>query len=153
MPLPRPTQACTAASLRFSFGYAGAAAGNWYSLIIVTNVSKASCSLLGVPTVSYLDATGHRVGAAAVPEPGAGAARLVTLQPGQRAAATLHQASPYNFPPADCGAVHTAGYAVALPNGSTVDVRGAGTACSHAKSTTFWVMPFTKDFHQVNANP
>lgn len=93
------------------------------------------------------------MGAQAVAEPGAVAAQLVILRPGERAAATLHQASPYNFAPGDCGIVRTAGYAVALPKGRTVDVPAAGATCSRAKSPTFWVEPFTKAFQQINPNP
>jgi hypothetical protein len=152
VPMTPPTPACRAASLRYSIGSGGAAAGNFYSLLIATNISGATCELMGAPSVVYLDQHGRRVGAPAALEANS-PAKLLDLKPGERAAATLHQADPYNFPAAQCDAVATAGYAVTLPGDRTVTVPSVGSACAKTQVKSFWVMPFTKDFQVVGANP
>ncbi|MCC3273633.1 DUF4232 domain-containing protein [Arthrobacter zhangbolii] len=69
----------------------GATGGGVYRALVLTNTSADdSCTLAGYPGVSYLDAAGTQVGAAAARTEGTQAVP-VTLAPGQSAAAELQE--------------------------------------------------------------
>ncbi len=68
------------------------AAGSTYENLVLTNIGTTSCAVRGFPGVSYLDAAGRQVGAAAVRSGPAGS--TVRLAPGALATATLRTVHP-----------------------------------------------------------
>jgi hypothetical protein len=65
-----------------------AGAGNIVYTLKVTNSSQAACTVSGIPSIAYLDATGAALKSSIYPN-GAGTAALVTLQPGASASADV----------------------------------------------------------------
>ncbi|MFD0206536.1 MULTISPECIES: DUF4232 domain-containing protein [Saccharothrix] len=57
---------CRSADLTIGFGREGGAAGTMYREVVFTNRGLHACVLRGFPGVSYVDANGNQVGAAAV---------------------------------------------------------------------------------------
>jgi hypothetical protein len=66
-------------------------AGQYYSTLVFTNVSKTTCTLTGYPGVSYVGAGGVQSGNAAVRT--GGSIATVTLRPGGTASATIHDSN------------------------------------------------------------
>ena len=117
---------CVAARLQISLGESGAAAGNRYQTVLITNNGSAECTLKGFPGVSLLDASGARIGQPATRE--AGDATKVSL------AATGGQASFFIHTTADLGGIGcqppSATIAVIAPNDTeTISVDGEITVC------------------------
>ena len=81
---PPSGAACTTANLALSLSSHGAAAGTAYRTITFKNTSTRACTLTGYPGVSFLDAKGQQIGAAAGRTPGT--TSPVTLAPGGSAA-------------------------------------------------------------------
>ena len=80
----------------------GGAAGSVYRSLVLTNVSAAACTTsAGYPGVSYLNAAGDQLGAAAVRSDGSAAGSAFVLQPGQSASAELKETRAENYG-ADC---------------------------------------------------
>ncbi|WP_239308796.1 DUF4232 domain-containing protein [Frankia sp. Cj3] len=82
-----PGDGCLTANLRVSAVNLDSSAGHSYKQIILTNAGAASCVLGGFPGVSYVDAGGRQLGAAADRTGGPGTA--IMLLPGQHAASLL----------------------------------------------------------------
>lgn len=82
---------------------------------MLTNASDRECTVQGFPGVSFVDASGTQIGAAA--DRDGSAAALVTLAPGASAAATLRQVNAQNYG-ADCELTPSAGLRV-YPPGAT----------------------------------
>ncbi|MET4060385.1 hypothetical protein ABIB35_001930 [Arthrobacter sp. UYP6] len=77
----------------------GGAAGSVYRTLVLTNVSSDACTLAaGFPGVSYIDASGEQIGAAAV-RSGAGpaAGESFVLESGQSVAAELKETRAENY--------------------------------------------------------
>lgn len=70
--------------LRFTLGAQGAAAGTLYQTLVFTNTGTTSCSVLGYPGVSFLDADGNQLGKPAS-RVTAEKPHRVTLSPGETA--------------------------------------------------------------------
>ncbi|WP_083867033.1 DUF4232 domain-containing protein [Frankia sp. ACN10a] len=83
---------CPTARLAVRSADGEGAAGSTYEHLVLTNTGTTSCVLRGFPGVSYLDAAGRQVGAAAVRSGPAGQA--VRLAPGASASATLRTVHP-----------------------------------------------------------
>lgn len=80
----------------------GGAAGSVYRSLVLTNISAAACTTsAGYPGVSYLNAAGDQLGAAAVRSDGSAAGSAFVLQPGQSASAELKETRAENYG-ADC---------------------------------------------------
>lgn len=88
--------ACTGDQLEFALGPADAAAGHRYSSLVATNVSSASCSLVGSPGIGVrgewgntflLDASHRNIDPNSTPS--SGDVVVVTLGAGESAAADL----------------------------------------------------------------
>lgn len=93
----------------------GGAAGSVYRTLVLTNASDRECTVEGYPGVSFVDATGNQVGAAA--DRDGSASTRVTLAPGTSAAATLQQTNAQNYGD-DCRLTPAAGLRV-YPPGDT----------------------------------
>lgn len=92
----------------------GATAGSVYRGLEVTNTSGDPCVLAGYPGVSYVDADGNQIGAAATrntSEP----AVSIDLQPGESAMATLKQTKASNYGD-QCEQVEASGLRVYPPS-------------------------------------
>ncbi|MGM0931355.1 MAG: DUF4232 domain-containing protein [Actinomycetota bacterium] len=92
----------------------GGAAGSVYRTLVLTNTGDKSCTLAGYPGVSYVDAKGKQVGAAADRDPDAKTVTL-TVAPGGTAAAQLRQTNAQNYGE-ECGLTDVAGVKVYPPN-------------------------------------
>ncbi|MFJ6002966.1 DUF4232 domain-containing protein [Arthrobacter sp. NPDC092385] len=108
---------CTAGQLTGAVAdqLGGGAAGSVYRSLVLTNASDRECTVQGFPGVSFVDASGTQIGAAA--DRDGSAAALVTLAPGASATATLRQVNAQNYG-ADCELTPSAGLRV-YPPGST----------------------------------
>jgi hypothetical protein len=93
---------CQPAALKPSLGPGQGAAGTFYRVIVLTNVSASPCTLYGYPGVSFVTGQGGSViGAPAsrnplIPD------TLITLQPGQAASALTGIADTGALPAAAC---------------------------------------------------
>lgn len=107
----------------------GATAGSVYRGLEVTNTSGDPCVLAGYPGVSYVDAAGNQIGAAATrntTEP----AVSIDLQPGQSAMATLKQTKASNYGD-QCEQVEASGLRVYPPSAyDSLIVEQHITACA-----------------------
>ena len=114
---PAASGPCTAAQLTGAVAdqLGGGAAGSVYRSLVLTNASDRECTVQGFPGVSFVDASGTQIGAAA--DRDGSAAALVTLAPGASAAATLRQVNAQNYG-ADCELTPSAGLRV-YPPGAT----------------------------------
>jgi hypothetical protein len=114
---PAASGPCTAAQLTGAVAdqLGGGAAGSVYRSLVLTNASDRECTVQGFPGVSFVDASGTQIGAAA--DRDGSAAALVTLAPGASAAATLRQVNAQNYG-ADCELIPSAGLRV-YPPGAT----------------------------------
>ena len=76
----------------------GGAAGSVYRSLVLTNMSAAACTAApGFPGVSYIDAAGEQIGAAAVRSDGAAAGDALVLEPGQSAVSELRETRAENY--------------------------------------------------------
>lgn len=75
---------------------AGAAAGTHFVALVVTNTGDEPCIIQGYPGVSLLDSSGKQIGPAAERNP-AFPSTPVTLQPGEKANATIGLPAWQNF--------------------------------------------------------
>ncbi|TQM81397.1 uncharacterized protein DUF4232 [Saccharothrix saharensis] len=91
---------CGSVDLDIAFGRAGGAAGTTYREVVLTNRGLRTCVLRGFPGVSYVDANGDRVGAAAVRVGERGAP--LTLPHGAAATSDVGFAQVDNFDPDAC---------------------------------------------------
>jgi Protein of unknown function (DUF4232) len=83
------TARCSAATLSGEITASDAGAGNRYAKLVVTNTSKAPCTLYGYGGLQLIDAAGRSAPTNLSRRPDPGPA-LVTLQPGQQAFKNLH---------------------------------------------------------------
>ncbi|MBP3044750.1 DUF4232 domain-containing protein [Arthrobacter jiangjiafuii] len=144
-PVPDSPVACSAALLSGSAEdtAGGGAAGSVYRTLVLTNVSAAPCTAApGYPGVSYLDAAGQQIGAAATRSTdGPAAGGSLVLEPGQSAVAELRETRAQNYgdscqaqpatqllvyPPEDLESVAIAHEALACAN-SDVELLSVGT--------------------------
>jgi hypothetical protein len=101
-PAPAGPGTCEPAALKASLGPGQGAAGTFYRIIVLTNVSPSACTLYGYPGVSFVTGRGGSViGAPAsrnplVPD------TLITLQPGQAASALTGIVDTGALPAAAC---------------------------------------------------
>lgn len=91
---------CRSVDLGIAFGRVEGAAGTVYREVVFTNRGLRTCVLRGFPGVSYVDADGNRVGAAAVRVGERGP--LLTLPHGAAAISDVGFAQVDNFDPDTC---------------------------------------------------
>ncbi|NUT92221.1 MAG: DUF4232 domain-containing protein [Saccharothrix sp.] len=94
------TPTCTSVDLNIAFGRTEGTAGTTYREVVLTNRGIATCVLRGFPGVSFVDASGNRVGTAAVRRGERGA--LLTLSHGASATSDVGFVNIANFDPAVC---------------------------------------------------
>jgi hypothetical protein len=118
-PAATATKSCAASGLVVWAGEepGGGAAGSVFYRIELTNLSTATCTIKGFPKVNAVSLKGARIGAFATHESGK-KPKLVTLAPGQTAAATLRIVDALNFPADKCKATTAAGLRVTIPGGT-----------------------------------
>ncbi|MDK1328704.1 DUF4232 domain-containing protein [Arthrobacter sp. zg-Y1143] len=106
----------------------GASAGGVARALVLTNASGGgACTMMGYPGVSYLDAAGQQVGAAAGRLDDV-AATPVTLEPGQSAAAELRETVAQKY--GECQVQDTASLLVYPPEDTTsLTVAYPSTGC------------------------
>ena len=114
--------ACSASQLQISAGSAQGAAGNLAFAITFRNASLRVCSLYGYPGVSWVTASGARIGSPAnqIHDP-ASPASTVNLRPGLSAYAEVVVPTSANQQLAGCRSIQAAGIRV-FPPGSTSSV-------------------------------
>lgn len=106
---------CISADLRAGYHDLGAAAGNHYGQIRLTNVSGHSCVVKGYGGLSYVGhGDGTRVGAPADRE--SVRRPRVVLAPGERVAARIDEVQALNYPQARCHPTHVDGFRVYVPD-------------------------------------
>ncbi|MDN4609306.1 DUF4232 domain-containing protein [Arthrobacter burdickii] len=93
----------------------GGAAGSVYRTLVLTNASDQECVVDGYPGVSFVDASGTQIGAAA--ERDGAAAVPVALAPGGSVTTTLRQTNAQNYG-TDCGITPATGLRI-YPPGAT----------------------------------
>lgn len=107
------TAACNYSAIHIAAEVSNGAAGSRYITLTYTNTGAAPCSLVGWPSVSYVDGSGQPIGAPAAP-----AAEWTSsgeiVAPGSSAQATLREARANLYGDA-CQAVTAAGYRVGIP--------------------------------------
>jgi hypothetical protein len=115
-PADQPTGTdCKAADLTLAVGDGDAAAGTVYRPLRFTNSGSRVCTIQGFPGVSYVAGTdGHQVGPAAFRDGTKGA--VVTLQPGQVAAATVGFVNVRNYDAGACQPTQVLGIRVYPPH-------------------------------------
>jgi len=115
-PADRPTGTdCTAADLTLALGDGEGAAGTVYRPLRFTNSGSRVCTIQGFPGVSYVAGSdGHQVGPAAFRVGTKGA--VVTLRPGQVAAATVGFVNVGNYDEAACQPTQVLGIRVYPPH-------------------------------------
>lgn len=125
---------CATATLAVSTSSHGAAAGTAYRVVSFKNTSAGTCTLTGYPGVSFLDAKGQQIGAAAGRTPGT--TSPVRLAPGESAAALIayHDVYVSTFP--GCQPATAAAIRVFPPN-ETVSVNLPATiqVCANPAAT------------------
>jgi hypothetical protein len=93
---------CLASNLKGSLGTSQGAAGTFYTDVVLTNTSAASCTLYGYPGVSFVTAPGgSEVGAAATRDP-ISPPTLVTLTPGGQANILIALTDVGVYSPSEC---------------------------------------------------
>jgi hypothetical protein len=93
---------CQSSQLSLSLGQPGGAAGSTYTPIVFTNTGSTTCELRGYPGVSFVDASGARLGKPSKRD--AGRIKTVKLASGHGANALLREPEPGNYPTAACQA-------------------------------------------------
>jgi hypothetical protein len=93
---------CLSSQLSLSLGQAGGAAGSTYTPLVFTNTGSTTCQLRGYPGVSFVDASGARLGKPSKQD--AGRVKTVKLSSGHGANALLREPETGNYPPAACQA-------------------------------------------------
>ena len=83
---------CHTAQLSGFIGGQNAGAGNIYTALVLRNVGRAACTLMGYPGVSLVDRLGRQIGRSARWD--AGVVRMVVLRPGGAASTTVHTLNP-----------------------------------------------------------
>ncbi|MFI9275636.1 DUF4232 domain-containing protein [Kitasatospora sp. NPDC052896] len=109
------TRACTSSQLSAVLANPGVGAGQYYATLVFTNTSAANCTLTGYPGVSYVATNGVQSGNAAVRDTGTVA--TVTLRPGGRASAVLHDSNGVGgYDPTQCQLAPAQGLRIYPPN-------------------------------------
>ena len=112
---------CPTTSLRVKLGASQGTAGSFYTTIVFTNTSNATCTLYGYPGVSLTTGRpGTQIGKAAKENP-ATPRQLVTLHPQKSANALLRIVDAGNYPASMCGPKNSA-YLQVYPPNQTVQV-------------------------------
>lgn len=111
--------------------------GSVHRAIVLTNASTAPCTTAGFPGVSAVTAEGNQIGLPA--DRDNSSLTVLTLAPGDSAAATLKQGSGQNHG-ADCGTTPVAGLRV-YPPGATdyLVLEQHGESCSATSITLMTV--------------
>ena len=116
-------------------GFAQGTAGATYQSVVFTNTGGAPCTLRGYPGVSFVDASGARIGKPSSQAPGK--VKTVTLAPSGQASATLKQPDSGAFPRSSCHQktanrlkVYPPGQKVALFANDTAQVCSTGAGRS-----------------------
>jgi hypothetical protein len=107
---------CRAGATRISFGSTGLDASHVNAYLVLTNATRASCTLAGAPRVRFISRRGAPLGNPS--RPSAPSAAPVTLAAGDAAHALLRTSIPGVWPPATCRPTMAWGVLVAAP-GST----------------------------------
>ena len=109
------SDACTSSELSVAQTNPSVGAGQYYSTLVFTNTSSASCTLYGYPGVSYVAANGVQSGNPA--QRAAGTVSLVTLKPGGTAQTTLHDSNGgTGYTPQQCDLTPVQGLRIYPPN-------------------------------------
>ncbi len=132
---------CKAGQLTGRATATGAAAGNRYVTVVLTNTADSPCTLQGYPGVSLADASGTRIGQPAQREAGATPGRVTLAASTGKASFLVHTTADVNgtgcqppsttinvIPPNDTGTVHVAGAVTVCGDGFWVTPVVAGTA-------------------------
>ncbi|MGT2427442.1 DUF4232 domain-containing protein [Amnibacterium kyonggiense] len=120
------------------------AAGSVVVQLVLRNTGTAACTLQGWPGVSFIDGSGHQVGAAAALDRSS-VHQTVTLARGGQVQAALKIAQAIDFPKSACAPVTVRRLRV-YPPGSTQAIQidtSATTACSKRSAAQLTVQAFT----------
>lgn len=138
---------CSAADLVGSVedNIGGGAAGSVYRSLVLTNVSAEPCAAAsGYPGVSYVDAAGQQLGAAAVRSGGPVAGEPLLLEPNQSVVAELRETRAENYG-ADCVSEPAAQLVVFPPeNLESLSIDHAVLACANPNVELLSVGPVQK---------
>lgn len=135
---------CRTGQLDASLQAGDSAAGSSYYTLVLTNTADGPCRIGGFSGVSFVGhGDGTQVGAAAARQQG-DRADTFELQPGDKAAATLQEASADNYSSAKCRPTPTDGLRIYPPDESTalfVKQDGA-VGCANEKVQLLFVGPY-----------
>lgn len=132
---------CRAGQLTGSATDSGAAAGNRYLTVVLTNSADSACTLQGYPGVSLANAGGTQIGQPAQREANATSGPVTLAAKTGKASFLVHTTADVNgtgcqppsttinvIPPNDTGTVHVAGEVTVCGDGFWVTPMVAGTA-------------------------
>jgi Protein of unknown function (DUF4232) len=121
---------CLTRQLSASLKDSDGTAGTIYYKLTLKNTSKHTCEVGGFAGVSYRNAKGKEVGAAAARVGSAHGS--VTLAPGHSAKAQFGEVDPYDWPASTCQIAKTTGLRVYPPNQRAwLVIKQKGEACSN----------------------
>lgn len=123
----------------------GGAAGSVYRTLVLTNISAAPCTTAaGYPGVSYINAAGDPLGAAAVRSGGPVVGEPLLLEPNQSVVAELRETRAENYG-ADCVAETSANLVVYPPdNFESLNIPHEMLACANPNVELLSVGPVEK---------
>jgi hypothetical protein len=122
---PVSSTSCQSSHLSVTIGFAQGTAGATYQSVVFTNTGGAPCTLRAYPGVSFVDASGARIGKPSSQAPGK--VKTVTLAPSGQASATLKLPDSGAFPRSSCHQ-KTANRLKVYPPGQTVALFANDTA-------------------------
>ncbi|HEX7739539.1 MAG TPA: DUF4232 domain-containing protein [Marmoricola sp.] len=136
-------QACSTAALNGSMSALSGAAGSMYFKVLLRNTGSATCTIDGFGGLSFVDADGHQIGAAAVRDTTAGRATVVTLDPGDSAASQVQLGEAANYPKASCAPTQSVALKVYPPNQTqSLQIPYKADACSSTAVKLLQVQPY-----------
>ena len=136
-------QPCTTSDLKGSMSRLRGAAGSMYFKVLLRNDGGATCTLEGFGGLSFVDAAGNQIGAAAVRDTTAGRATPVTLEPGESAAAQVQQGEAGNYSKAQCGPAQSTALKVYPPNQTqALQIPHKADACSVKAVKLLRIQPY-----------
>lgn len=134
---------CHTTDLGISMSGIKGAAGSVYFKVRLRNTSKRSCELHGFGGLSFVDADGKQIGAAAERDSTGGKPKTVTLAPGATAVSRVQQGEAANYPEDKCKPTKATGLRVYPPNETEAKVISYSTdACSIASVSLLQVRPY-----------
>jgi hypothetical protein len=139
---PAGVTPCAPSDLSVAIGFIQGTAQHWFLPLTFTNVSQASCSVRGSPTLSFVNQAGQTVGMP-IKQEGGGSNQSITLRLGESANAALWEPDTSDVlgagqpcSPTAWASIRITAPAAALVTPSEGDVPQATTTCTIGENAT-----------------